>query len=451
LFIFNVQDNTDEDMLMESYHLEEQTTNPVFNKDNFVQYLKGLCGGRRSDTTAQSAANSVQYFFTYKPYPQRSLCDIILNKTNIRDYVDHLEKVKVYAGSTIKERVVWLNDAINYLTEESDSSVKLHMRKEEIQKSIKTTTRALAKLIEDQRNQQARLSHAKVLCITINTCLRYVVLKVNSEESATMLLDSKLLQQKVNEAIIKAKERTNFTPKDHKLVLGYLAAQLIYTNAQRSGVVQYMTINEYMKRQQLHDNTIIQVHKHKTSRRKGPAQIVINNSMVINHLNDYFLHIRTPLRAANEELEERMFLMATGTEFRKVYETINNIAEQFDLSVPTPTTHRKMVASDATEELAPQDVEILQDHMSHSRSTAERYYQKKTVNAALRSHHNIDKLVQNRGFTHEQSSNITREWPLTSSKTPSLRFCELIGLKYKFDKTPQQIQDRWKYLHKRNT
>jgi len=58
------------------------------------------------------------------------------------------------------------------------------MRKEEIQKTIKTITRALAKLIEDQRNEQARLSHAKVLCITINTWLRYVVLKVNSEESA---------------------------------------------------------------------------------------------------------------------------------------------------------------------------------------------------------------------------------------------------------------------------
>jgi len=143
--------------------------------------------------------------------------------------------------------------------------------------------------------------------------------------------------------------------------------------------------------------------------------------------------------------------MAPGTEFCKVYETINNIAEQSDLSIPTPTTHCKMVASDAMEELAPQDVEVLQDHMNHSQSIAERYYEKKSVNAVLRSHHNIDKVIQNRGFTHEQSSNITREWPLTSSETPSLRFCELIGLKYKFDKTPQQIQDRWIYLHKRNT
>jgi len=92
LFIFNVQDNTDEDMMMEWYHLEEQTTYPVFNKDSFVQYQKGLCGGRRSNTTAQSAANSVEYFFTYKLYPQQSLCDIILNKANIRDYVDHLAR-----------------------------------------------------------------------------------------------------------------------------------------------------------------------------------------------------------------------------------------------------------------------------------------------------------------------------------------------------------------------
>lgn len=68
-----------------------------------------------------------------------------------------------YFGSTIKERVVWLNDTIEYLTEESGSSVKLHIRKEEIQKTIKTIKKGLAKITDDQRNEQARLSHAKVI------------------------------------------------------------------------------------------------------------------------------------------------------------------------------------------------------------------------------------------------------------------------------------------------
>jgi len=118
------------------------------------------------------------------------------------------------------------------------------------------------------------------------------------------------------------------------------------------------------------------VHKHKISTRKGPAQIVINNPTIIDHLNDYPLYIRKPIQATSKELEERMFLMPTGTEFRKVYKITNYIAEQLSLSVPTPKTYHKMVASDAIEELATEDVEILQTHISHSRSTAERYYQK---------------------------------------------------------------------------
>ena len=138
------------------------------------------------------------------------------------------------------------------------------------------------------------------------------------------------------------------------------------------------------------------MHKHKTSRKKEPAQIVINNQMVIDHLNDYYKFIRKPLVAASTG---RMFLMPSGMESRKVYEIVNDIAEKFNTTLATPTTHCKMVLTDAAEELAPKEVEILQAYMSHSSKTAERYYQKKTINAAVRSHQHINKIVQNRGFT----------------------------------------------------
>jgi len=54
--------------------------------------------------------------------------DVILNKTNIRSYVDHLQKVKNYAGTTVLERVGWLNAAIDYLTEDSIQAMKLHLK-----------------------------------------------------------------------------------------------------------------------------------------------------------------------------------------------------------------------------------------------------------------------------------------------------------------------------------
>ena len=47
--------------------------------------------------------------------------------------------------------------------------------------------------------------------------------------------------------------------------------------------------------------------------------------------------------------------MRSGKEFQKV---INDIAEKFNLTLPTPTMHHKMVSSNTSEELALQDVEI---------------------------------------------------------------------------------------------
>ena len=260
------------------------------------------------------------------------------------------------------------------------------------------------------------------------------------------------LQKEVYEAMTKAKNGIKISPYDHKCILGYLAAHLLYTNAQRPGVVQYMTIKEYEEKKALQNTIIIQVHKHKTSRKKGPAQIVITNRMIIDLLHDYYKYIRMPMIAASTELGERLFLMATGTECRKVYELMSSVAERFNINIPTPTTHRKMVSTDANEQCSPEDERMIQGHMSHSKQTAERYYQTKTIYSAVKSQSHINRIVQNRGgFTQKEDKAILTEWPLTLSKTPPLSFCKRLVAKHIIEKTEQQIQDRWKYLHKRNT
>ena len=45
------------------------------------------------------------------------------------------------------------------------------------------------------------------------------------------------------------------------LVVSYIAANLIYDNGQRLSVVQNMEINEYLRRQKVAGNTIIEVLK----------------------------------------------------------------------------------------------------------------------------------------------------------------------------------------------
>jgi len=158
------------------------------------------------------------------------------------------------------------------------------------------------------------------------------------------------------------------------------------------------------------------------------------------------------MQAANEQLEKRFFLLPTGMEVRKVFELMNSVALRFGIHLPTPTTHRKVIASEAPQYLDTKDVALLQDYMSHSKYTAEKYYQKTTISAALHSHSSIKRLTQKRqGFSLKEDAKIVKEWPLSSEAgTPSLTLCRLISSKHNITKSPQKIQDRWKYLWKRH-
>jgi len=153
----------DDEALVDQYHLRKCTNTFNFNEKGFAEYLMSDAGRGLGEIGANAAAKSLHYFFSYRPYSQKTQLDVILNKTNIRNYVDHLKKVKAYAGTTILERVGWLTAAIDYLTESTNKSIKLHLRVEEIEKTLKQIKSILSKkTIKKQRATQARLSAAKV-------------------------------------------------------------------------------------------------------------------------------------------------------------------------------------------------------------------------------------------------------------------------------------------------
>ena len=56
--------------------------------------------------------------------------------------------------------------------------------------------------------------------------------------------------------------------------------------------------------------------------------------------------------------------------------------------------------------------------MSHSKNTAEAYYQKPSQTAALKAHNNIKKLSQKRRFSNKEEQHILIEWPLTNDTPP---------------------------------
>jgi len=127
---------TDDEALVDQYHLRKCTNTFNFNEKGFAEYLMSDAGRGLGEIGANTAAKSLHYFFSYRPYSQKT--QLILNKTNIRNYVNHLKKTQSTCGDhTILERVGWLTAAIDYLTESTNKSIKLHLRVEEIEKTLK--------------------------------------------------------------------------------------------------------------------------------------------------------------------------------------------------------------------------------------------------------------------------------------------------------------------------
>jgi len=62
---------------------------PYHIEIDFAEYLKSDAGRGLSEHGANSASKLINYFFSYRPYDQKTQLD----ETNIRAYVDHLKEV----------------------------------------------------------------------------------------------------------------------------------------------------------------------------------------------------------------------------------------------------------------------------------------------------------------------------------------------------------------------
>jgi len=85
-----------------------------------------------------------------------------------------------------------------------------------------------------------------------------------------------------------------------------LAANIIFSNAQRPGVVQYMMVQEFETRSDIGDEQIlIAVTEHKTAV-LGPANVVISKKIETMMLG-YFNYVRSRIQMLRPEYNTRFF------------------------------------------------------------------------------------------------------------------------------------------------
>lgn len=194
-------------------------------------------------------------------------------------------------------------------------------------------------------------------------------------DNPTCFTTSPAVQSSVREMIEIAKTR-KLIWREIRVVLTYLAAKIIFSNGQRPGVVQQMTIDEWEAKTEENGQFIIDVMEHKIAAAFGAASVVVAPE-VVSLMEEYFLYIRQKITPQNATYEKRFFLTNTGNEFRKIIERMREVAESFGLSVPTVGLQRKVIATEAFKSEDNIVVRNIQRHMCHSAATCEKFYQHK--------------------------------------------------------------------------
>ena len=408
----------------------------VFDGSAFKKYL--IVAEGKEEESANRINADVAHFFNYaSTMSQSTSCnytDLLLDTHVLLNYFNHLKLEKCLAPTTVADKIKKLHHAIDYTILENKNNLHLLNECNHVNVLISKWGKSLSKEIKKQRIQQSLRSEKDI----------------EMAKDPSQFWEHPNVTMEVN-SILQDKENTSYTKEEHNLILAYLSAILIYNNAQRPGIVENMTIDEFMDRQKVGEKKVlIRVFKHKTSI-TGPANVIINcNTERLMLL--YLQKFRANLTPITNKLNNRLFLTYTGNSFRKIYETIKATAETFcHIEMPTPSVYRKLISTTGFSELDERDMRSLNKHMSHSYDTSKRYYQLPPAEKSVVAHNTISKLKKKAFFTKQEDDPLLKEWPLSNTDTPSLRLCEKIASKYNMNKTKKQLQDRWKTMKKNST
>lgn len=112
-------------------------------------------------------------------------------------------------------------------------------------------------------------------------------------------------------------------------------------NANRAGVVAYMTVQEFQRARPQDDRHVERVLKHKTVNTHGPAQIVLTDHLY-NHLQIFFEKMRSQLPTAGPTEVDAKFFSHGGKrhEIKSDVESItSHLPESWDRRPYEPHAH----------------------------------------------------------------------------------------------------------------
>lgn len=254
----------------------------------------------------------------------------------------------------------------------------------------------------------------------------------------------------------------NITPEQYKDALCFLAGTLYYRSLQRKQAVESMTIAEFEKGtwEEIDDEHlfVVQVHRHKTAKSMGAAQVVMDAATQARMLK--FIAIRKRVKSE----VPYVFVRFDGSRPAKLTELVKaHVGKKYGARLPNPTVHRSALATKACE-LPEGDQERVAKLMCHSLQTHRRYYRAiestrdvakafKVVGPLMEPPHEKTTAMPSKRYMSTQDVEIIRSYfgtYINSGKTPSLPVCaQFLEVHSMPGYNPKNIQDKIRNIVKK--
>lgn len=286
----------------------------------------------------------------------------LLDRKLVRDVFLRQYAEKKYYPTTIKSYLMSLQHYCSFLLGEKPSGVEFE-KDDVISLREKLKNWSASYKHETTRRRWEKMEEDVSALITPD--------KVNDFGRSQAVRDAVIILGELSGA-----HHAEITQAKYTLVRDYLIAQIMIDNANRAGVVAYMTVQEFQRARSEDDRHVVRVLQHKTVDTHGPAQIVLTNHLY-NHLNIFLteMHSKLPVKESAEG-SDKFFLSWGGNnmESSQMSRALSSIFQKAGIDGPvTHTLYRKSAVSECHQNR--KDVSgNLADLMAHRETTAEKYY-----------------------------------------------------------------------------
>ena len=285
----------------------------------------------------------------------------LLDRKLVRDVFLRQYAEKKYYPATIKSYLMSLQHYCSFLLGEKPNGVKFD-KDDVISLREKLKNWSASYKRETTRHRWEKMEDVSAL-ITPD--------KVNDFGRSQAVRDAVIILGELSGA-----HHAEITQAKYTLVRDYLTAQIMIDNANRAGVVAYMTVQEFQRARSEDDRHVVRVLQHKTVDMHGQAQIVLTNHLY-NHLNIFLREMRSKVPVSQcTESNDKFFLSWGGNsmESSQMSRALSSIFQKAGINGPvTHTLYHKSAVSECHQNR--KDISgNLADLMAHRETTAEKYY-----------------------------------------------------------------------------